>query len=97
MTDHSPDGPSSDGWSGVGPTPLGPRPLADGTYDAIVVDAAERGPGTIALDLTILAGDRKGEVVTLAGPAGDHDPDDLLGIPATITVADDRPRLRLEP
>jgi len=92
VTDHSPDGPSSDGRSGDGPTPL-----ADGTYDAIVVDAAERGPGTIALDLTILAGDRKGEVVTLAGPAGDHDPDDLLGIPATITVADGRPRLRLEP
>jgi hypothetical protein len=72
-------------------------PLPDGTYDAIVVDADEVDDATTTLELTVLAGPHKGQVVELRGPRGDHDPIDLLGLPATITVTDGRPRVRLEP
>ena len=72
-------------------------PLPDGPYDAIVVDAEEVGDDQIGLELTILAGPEKGRMVELRGPRGDHDAIDLLGIPATITVADGVPQVRLEP
>jgi hypothetical protein len=72
-------------------------PLPDGTYDAMVVDAQEQEDGSVAVDLTIIAGPSKGDVVTLRASALDSDPLDLLGIPATITVADGRPSVRLEP
>ena len=71
-------------------------PLPDGTYDAIVVDAEARDDGTTALELTVLAGPLKGEVVELAGPT-QGEALDLLGVPATITVTDGTPRVRLEP
>ena len=71
-------------------------PLPDGTYGAIVVDASEGSEGTTALELAVLAGAYKGEVVALQGPAG-ADPLDLLGLPATITVAAGQPQVRLEP
>lgn len=74
-----------------------PVPLPDGSYDAIVVDAEEVGDDEVGLELTVLAGAEKGRVVELRGPRGDHDPLDLLGVPATITVADGIPRVRLEP
>lgn len=70
--------------------------LPDGVYDAIVVDAVD-DDGVIRLELTILAGGHKGEVVNLASPNLSGEPSLMLGIPATITVADGRPDLRLEP
>lgn len=72
-------------------------PLPDGHYDAIVVDAEEVDEATTALQLTVLAGPEKGRVIDVRGPRGSHDPVDLLGIPATITVADGAPSIRLEP
>lgn len=72
-------------------------PLPDGTYDAIVVDADEVGTDEIGLELTVLAGPEKGRVIELRGPRRDNDPIDLLGVPATITVTDGQPRVRLEP
>jgi hypothetical protein len=74
-----------------------PVPLPDGSYDAIVVDAEEVGDDEIGLELTVLAGPEKGRVVELKGPRGAHDAIDLLGIPATITVTDGTPQVRLEP
>ena len=73
-----------------------PSPLPDGTYDAIIVDADARDDGTTTLELTVLAGSHKGQVVELSGPTR-GDALDLLGIPATITIEDGRPRVRLEP
>ena len=70
--------------------------LPDGVYDAIVVDAIADGD-VIRLELTVLAGEHKGDVVNLASPNLQGDPAQMLGIPATITVADGRPDLRLEP
>lgn len=73
-------------------------PLPDGSYDAIVVDADNLDDGGVGLQLTVLAGPSKGEVVELRGPAAPGvDALDLLGVPATITVADGVPRVRLEP
>jgi hypothetical protein len=73
--------------------------LDDGTYDAVVVDATPRDGGGVSIELTVVAGPAKGEVVTILARelAGDPDPLDLLGIPATLTVTDGSPSLRLEP
>jgi hypothetical protein len=74
--------------------------IPDGTYDAFVVDAepgvAEDGTGHMHLELTILAGDHKGEMlgVTAVGLVGDEI--DLLGMPATLTVADGQPTVRID-
>lgn len=73
--------------------------LADGTYDAIVFDA-EVGDGSepaVVVELSVLAGEHKGEVVSLRSTEWAGDPVELLGIPATITVADGTPSVRFEP
>ena len=71
--------------------------LADGAYDALVVDAEDRGGGTVAVELTIVAGPAKGELVTLVSTGWTGDPLDLLGVPATLTVSDGTPSVRFEP
>jgi hypothetical protein len=71
--------------------------LSDGVYDALVVDAEERDPGTVAVELTIVAGPAKGEVVALVSSGWSGDPLDLLGVPATLTVRDGEPSVRFEP
>lgn len=70
--------------------------LDDGTYDALVFDA-EGDDDAVTVELTILAGERKGEVVSLRTTDWDGDALDLLGIPATITVADGSPSVVFEP
>jgi len=70
--------------------------LADGTYDALVVDADDRGDGTMGVELTIVAGPARGEVVTLVARNLRGDPLDLLGVPAMITVRDGSPAVRFE-
>jgi hypothetical protein len=71
--------------------------LPDGTYDALVVDTTTHEDGSVAVDLTIIAGAAKGEVVTLRTTDLAGDPLDLLGVPATLTVAGGRPSVRFEP
>lgn len=61
--------------------------LDDGTYDAFVVDADDADDGGTALELTITAGEHKGRVVALSSATTLGDPIDLLGMPATLTVA----------
>jgi hypothetical protein len=74
--------------------------LADGIHDVFVVDVSpdpdDPTPGTWLLDLTVLAGDHKGEVVTVraTGLAGGEF--DLLGMPGTLTVVDGQPRVRID-
>lgn len=70
--------------------------LEDGTYDALVFDADERD-GAVAVELTILAGAHKGEVVSVVSTDWAGDALDLLGIPATLTVADGEPTVTFEP
>ena len=74
--------------------------LDDGVYDAFVVDAvadvsAEGVPG-LHLDLTILAGPHKGEVVSLRAEGLGVDELDCLGMPATLTIADGEPAVVLD-
>lgn len=71
--------------------------LPDGTYDVFVVDAEAEGPGDrLRLDLTILAGDQKGEVVSMRADGLGISELDALGTPGTLTVAGGEPSLVLE-
>ncbi len=68
-------------------------PLDDGVYDAFIVWADTRNDGTLALDLTITTGARKGDVVSVrAAPAtAPRNPIDLVGLPCTLRVRDGQP------
>ena len=70
--------------------------LPDGTYDVFVVDATADGPGALRLDVTILAGDQKGEVVSMRAEGLAVGELDALGLPGTLTVAGGEPSLVLE-
>ena len=71
--------------------------LEDGTYDVVVVDADEGAEaGSVSLDLAVLAGPHKGELVTLTAAGLGRDPLDLLAVPATLVVTDGRPLVTLE-
>lgn len=72
--------------------------LPDGSYDVFVVDLAPLAEGEgWSLELTILGGDHKGDVVTVAAEGLDADELDLLGTPGTLVVADGTPSVNLEP
>ena len=66
--------------------------LSDGRYDALVVDATRRDDDSTALDLTIVAGDHKGEVVSIVATGMEGDETDLLAMPGTLTVENGVPR-----
>jgi hypothetical protein len=71
--------------------------LPDGTYDVFVVDADAAEPaGALSLDLTILAGDHKGEMVSMRAEGLGVDELDVLGTPGTLTVTTGEPSLVLE-
>jgi len=70
--------------------------LPDGTYDVFVVDAASDGPGVLRLEVTIVAGDQKGEVVSVRADGLEIGELDALGLPGTLTVAGAEPTLVLE-
>jgi hypothetical protein len=70
--------------------------LPDGTYDVFVVDATADGGGGLRLEVTILAGDEKGEVVSVLAQGLAVDELDALGLPGTLTVAAGEPSLALE-
>ena len=72
--------------------------LADGTYDVIVVDAAAipDAQDELRLDLTILAGEHKGEVVPMRASGLGVDELDVLGVPGTLTVRDGAPSIVLD-
>ncbi len=72
--------------------------LADGTYDVIVVDAGAEPeePGALRLDLTILAGEHKGEVVPMRATGLGVDELGALGLPGTLTVRDGDPSITLD-
>lgn len=69
--------------------------LPDGTYDVFIVDASHSGT-TTTLDLTILAGPHKGEVVTVTADHLERDELDLLGTPATLVVAEGVPHVLVD-
>jgi hypothetical protein len=73
--------------------------LEDGTYEALVVDATPvdgADEGVVRVEITITMGPHKGEVVALRGRFPGRDELDLLAAPATLTVVDGQPRVRLD-
>jgi hypothetical protein len=71
--------------------------LPDGTYDVFVVEAAPADPpGALQLDLTILGGEHKGEVVSMRAEGLGVDDLEALGRPGTLTVSTGEPSLALE-
>ncbi|MET0729371.1 MAG: hypothetical protein ABWZ76_13840 [Acidimicrobiales bacterium] len=72
--------------------------LDDGTYDVIVVDATpfDGTAGGLQLEVTVLAGIHKGEVVALLAVGLGVDELSALGTPGTLTVRDGSPDLVLE-
>ena len=70
--------------------------IADGTYDVFIVDATELAAGGWQLELTILAGEHKGELVTINAQGLEGEEFDLLGMPGTLIVADGSPSFRVD-
>lgn len=71
--------------------------LPDGTYEALVVDAdAGPEPGTVVLNLTVLEGPHKGDLVPVNVAGLTRDPLDLFAVPAVLVVADGHPSVTLE-
>lgn len=72
--------------------------LEDGTYDVFIVDATplDGDRGGFRLELTVVSGEHKSEVVTLdaAGMVGEEF--DLMGMPGTLTVTDGSPSFRVD-
>ena len=70
--------------------------LDDGAYDAFIVDADDAADGGTVLELTITVGEHKGSVLSIASSQHLGDPIELLGMPATITVAFGAPSVRID-
>ncbi len=62
--------------------------LVDGTYEAQIVNAKQDLEGGLMLELAISTGEHKGDVVSMRASRQrfDRDAEDLLGLPATLTV-----------
>ena len=75
--------------------------LGDGTYDVFVVDATDTslddGTPAVHLELTVLAGEHKGEVVALTATGLGRSELDLLGSPGTLVVQAGAPVFALDP
>ena len=71
------------------------QPLPDGSYEALVVDVSPlaEGPGA-RLELALLGGAHRGEVVLVRSPGLDPDDLDLLGRSARVTVVAGVPGVR---
>jgi hypothetical protein len=70
--------------------------LTDGRYDVFVVDAAADGPAGLRLEVTVLDGEHKGEVISVRAEGLPYDELEALGLPGTLTVAHGEPTLVLE-
>ena len=71
--------------------------LPDGTYDVFVVEATSEGPGDrLRLDVTIVAGEQKGEVVSVRAEGLGLSEIHALGSPGTLRVTGGEPTLTLE-
>jgi hypothetical protein len=68
--------------------------LADGSYEALVIDADGDGDAdTIHLSITIISGDARGEVVEVRAAQLQYDPLDLLAMPCILTITDGEPKV----
>jgi hypothetical protein len=73
------------------------QPLPDGSYEAMVVDIAPVPEGRGArLELALLQGEHKGDVVMVRSPGLDPDDLTILGAAARVTVVAGVPGVRFE-
>ena len=73
------------------------QPLPDGSYEAMVVDVSPVPEGRGArLELVLLAGEHKGEVVHVRSPGLDPDDLSVLGVGALVRVVAGVPGVRLD-
>jgi hypothetical protein len=74
--------------------------LGDGTTAGTAGGGATGGPtgyGQVwVLDLTVVSGPHKGEVVSVRASNLDGDEFDLMGMPATLTVTNGNPVVRID-
>ena len=74
-------------------------PVPDGTYDVFVVDALahpDQPDSVTSVEVTIVAGGLKGEVLVLGARGISGSDIDLIGMPATLTVIDGVPALVID-
>ena len=69
--------------------------LPDGVYDVLVVDATT-DDDAIAIEITIISGEHKGEVVAIRATGLHVDELDLLGMPGTLHVEAGVPRFAVD-
>ncbi len=73
------------------------QPLPDGSYEAMVVEVSPPAEGRGArLELALLDGEHKGDVVHVRSPGLDPDDLSLLGRVARVTVVAGVPGVRLD-
>jgi hypothetical protein len=74
--------------------------LPDGNYDAFVIDLTEEsddaGQLQTLVELTIVAGEHKGMVLQVATESSIGRFEDILGMPATLTVTNGSPQVRID-
>ena len=88
---------------GAEDAPPDATPLPDGSYDVFVIDADQdpKDERTVVIEVTLLDGEHKGEVLALGCPAselvpGGADPIELLGETGVLAVVDGAPRFQLD-
>jgi hypothetical protein len=68
--------------------------LADGSYEAIVIDADDDGEADVmVLSITIVAGPARGRVVEVRAAQLQYHAVDLLAMPCIVTVTDGEPKV----
>ena len=70
--------------------------MPDGRYDVFIVEAETIDETTMRVEIAIVNGDARGDVIAVRGPHLARDPIDLLGLPGTLIVRDGVPRLEVE-
>jgi hypothetical protein len=70
--------------------------LNDGTYDVFLVEVISASPRDLQIELALVSGPHKGEVVRVRAEGLSRDPLDLLGLPGTLIVRNGEPELRVD-
>ncbi len=69
--------------------------LRDGEYEVVVIDVESVDATTSRVDVVLVTGARKGDVMSVLARNLTTSPLDLMGLPATLRVIDGAPRLDL--
>ena len=75
-------------------------PVPDGRYDVFIVDAVphpDRPDSVVSVEVTIVSGEFKGEVIKLNANGVRGSDIDLMGMPAVLTVTGGAPVLTVDP